>query len=125
MMESKDGTIHTIIQPKHEHRPFVYPAWPTSTPGPEATLPPSGQKLLSTRTDQLIYACYDQEQSMSCVRPLPLVAPENKTRTPLPEVSLQEGEAEAMERWLDDGGASDHQAVYGVRGVPPLQFFKP
>ncbi|HZU68348.1 MAG TPA: hypothetical protein VFA09_13820 [Ktedonobacteraceae bacterium] len=37
MMESKDGTTHTIIQPTRAHRPFVYPAWPTSTPGPEAT----------------------------------------------------------------------------------------
>ena len=43
----------------------------------------------------------------------------------LPDVSLQEVEAEAMERWLDDGGASDHEAVYDARGVSPLQFLKP
>ena len=35
--------------------------------------------------------------------------------------------AEALERWLDDGGTSDNEAVYnvGVRGFSPLQFVKP
>ena len=125
MIESKDGTTQTSMQPKREHRPFTYPLWPTSKPGPEATLPPPGQKPLSTRTDQMVYACYDQEQGMPCVPPPTPVVRENRTRTSLPVVSLQEVEAETMERWLDDGGASDHQAVYDARGVLPLQFFKP
>ena len=38
---------------------------------------------------------------------------------------LRKVEAEAMERWLDDGGASDHEAVYDARGFSPLQVFKP
>ncbi|HZR43199.1 MAG TPA: hypothetical protein VFB12_23990 [Ktedonobacteraceae bacterium] len=29
----------------------------------------------------------------------------------LPDVSLQEADAQALERWLDDGGASDNQAA--------------
>jgi hypothetical protein len=73
----------------------------------------------------MVYVCYDQEQGMPCVPPPTPVVRENRTRTSLPDVSLQEVEAEAMERWLDDGGASDHQAVYDARGVLPLQFFKP
>jgi hypothetical protein len=94
------------MQPKREHRPFAYPLWPTSTPGPEAILSPPGQKPLSTRSDQMVYACYDQEQGMPCVSPPARVVRENRARMPLPGVSPQEVEAETMERWLDDGGAS-------------------
>jgi len=32
MIEFKDGTADTMMQPKREHRPFTYPLWPTSTP---------------------------------------------------------------------------------------------
>jgi hypothetical protein len=60
----KDGTAETIMQLKREHRLFTYPLWPTSKPGPGATLPPPGQKPLSTRTDQMVYACYDQERGL-------------------------------------------------------------
>ena len=122
MIESKDGTAQTSMQPKREHRPFAYPLWPTSTPGPEATLPPPGQNPLSTRTDQMVYACYDQEQGMPCVPPPTPVVRENRTRTSLPAVSLQEVEAEAMERCLDDSGASDHEATYDARGVSLSSF---
>ncbi len=123
MIESKDGTAHTIMQPKRKHRPFPYPLWPTSKPGPGATLPPPGQKPLSMRTDQMVYACYDQERGIPCV-PAPTRV-ENRTRTPLPDVSLQEVDSEAMERWLDDGGASDNEAAYDARGFSPLQILKP
>ncbi len=34
-----------------------------------------------------------------------------ETTMHLPDVSLQEADAEALERWLDDGGASDNQAA--------------
>src|SRR6185312_1220041 len=79
MIASKDGTAQTSMPPTREHRPFVYPLWPTSTPGPEATLPPPGQKPLSTRTDQRVYACYDQAQGMPCVPPPTPVVRENRT----------------------------------------------
>jgi hypothetical protein len=125
MIESKDGTADTMMQPKREHRPFTYPLWPTSTPGPGATLPPPGQKPLSMRTDQMVYACSDQERGIPCVPAPTWVVRENRTRTPLPDVSLQEVDSEAMERWLDDGGASDNETTFNVRGEKPLQFFKP
>jgi hypothetical protein len=32
---------------------------------------------------------------------------------------------EAMERWLDDGGALDNETTCSVRGFSPLQFVKP
>lgn len=63
----KEGTAETIIQPKRDHRQFIYPIWPTSTPGPEAILPPPDQKPHPTRTDQMIYECYDQERGSVCV----------------------------------------------------------
>ena len=125
MIESQDGTADTMMQSKREHRPFTYPLWPTSKPGPGATLPPPGQKALSMRTDQMVYACYDQERGRPCVPAPTRVVQENRTRTPLPDVRLQEVDSEAMERWLDDGGASDHEAVYDARGFSPLQVFKP
>ena len=50
---------------------------------------------------------------------------ENRTRTPLPDVNLQEVDSEAMERWLDDGGASDNEVTFNVRDEKPLQFLKP
>jgi len=125
MIESKDGTAETIMQLKREHRLFTYPLWPTSKSGPGATLPPTGQKPLPTRTDQMVYACYDQELGIPCVPPPTPVGRENRTRTPLPDVSLQEVDSEAMERWLDDGGASDNEAAYDARGFFPLQFFRP
>jgi hypothetical protein len=129
MIESKSGTADTIMQSKREHRPFTYPLWPTSKPGPGATLPPPGQKPLSARTDQMVYTCYDQKQGMSCVSSPTWVVLENRTRTSLPNTSLQEvaSEAEAMERWLDDGGTSDHETTYdvGVGGFLPLQFLRP
>ena len=77
------------------------------------------------RTDQMVYAYYDQERGMPCVPPPTRVVPENQTRTPLPDVSLQEVESEAMERWLDDGGASNIEAAYDAGGFSPLQFFGP
>jgi hypothetical protein len=30
-----------------------------------------------------------------------------------------------MERWLNDGGASDNEAAYEAGGFSPLQFFRP
>jgi hypothetical protein len=84
----------------------TYPAWPTAKPGPETTSPLSGQKLHPTRTDQIVYECYDQERGMPDVAPPTQVMRENGTRIYLPDADLQEvdSEAEAMERWLDDGG---------------------
>lgn len=121
----KDGTAETIIQPKHEHRPFAYPPWPTSKPGPEATFPSPGQKTFPTRTDQIVYECYDQERGMSCVPPPTRVVRENSTRPYLSHAGMQEVESEAIERWLDDGGASDNESAYDARGFSPLQFFRP
>ena len=122
MIESKDGTSDAMMQSRREH---AYPLWPTSKPGPGVTLPPPGQKALSMRTDQMVYACYDQERGRPCVPAPTRVVQENRTRTPLPDVRLQEVDSEAMERWLDDGGASDHEAANDARGFSPLQFFRP
>ena len=33
--------------------------------------------------------------------------------------------AEALERWLDDGGRSDNEAASHVGGFSPLQFLQP
>lgn len=92
------GIAETMTKPSRDHRQLIYPAWPTSTPGPQATLPPPGQKPLPTRTDQMVYACYDQERGRSCVPPPTQVVRENRTKTYLPDANLRKGEAEAMER---------------------------
>ncbi len=56
------------VQPRRDQRRRhpTYPEWPTSTPGPQATLPPPGMKPVPTRTDQMVYECYDQERGMPC-----------------------------------------------------------
>ncbi len=41
------------------------------------------------------------------------------------EAGPNEQASEALERWLDDGGASDNEATFNVRGEKPLQFLKP
>ncbi len=82
------------------HRQFAYPAWLTSKPGPQETLPLPGQKPHPTRTDQMIYECYDQEWGMSCVLPPMQVVQENRARKNLPGAHLQKVafEVEPMER---------------------------
>ncbi|HJT57207.1 MAG TPA: hypothetical protein VJ761_11980 [Ktedonobacteraceae bacterium] len=37
------------------------PAWPTSVPGPLVTPPPSGQRRMPTRTEQVVEVEYNQE----------------------------------------------------------------
>ncbi len=58
----------TPVQPGGDQRqPWpTYPEWPTSTPGPQATLPLPGMKPVPTRSDQMVYACYDQERGRPC-----------------------------------------------------------
>ena len=85
----KDDTAEMITQPRRAHRQFAYPAWPTSKPGPQETLPLPGQKPHSTRTDQMIYECYDQERGMACVPPPMQVVQENRARKNLPGAYLQ------------------------------------
>ena len=39
--------------------------------------------------------------------------------------SDEQSSCEALERWLDDGGASDNEGIFNVRDEKPLQFLKP
>ena len=78
-----------ILPYQRTHHQFAYPAWPTSTPGPQETLPLPGQKPHPTRTDQMIYECSDQERGMSCVPPPMQVVQENRARKNLPGARLQ------------------------------------
>ncbi len=103
------GSSHppeTSPQSAPAHRPFTYPAWPTSQPGPQATSPLLGQHPHWLRTDQMVYECYDQERGMPCVSPSLLAVQLHRGKTYLPDISVQEvaSEAESIERWLDDGG---------------------
>src|SRR6266568_1442465 len=87
MIASKDGSAETMMPPRQDHRQFAYPAWPTSMPGPEATLPPLGQKPHPTRTDQMMYEePYDQERGRAGFSlPAPIIpeqaAPESRGLT--------------------------------------------
>src|SRR5713226_8563833 len=81
------GSTETVMPPRQEHRQFAYPAWPTSIPEPEATLPPLGQKPYPTRTDQMMYEePYDRERGRPGVSlPAPIIpeqtAPESRGLT--------------------------------------------
>ena len=103
----KDDTAEMIMQPRSAHRQFVYPNWPTSKPGPQETSPLPGQKPHPMRTDQMVCKWYDQELGLPCVpSPAPTVPKWQKKGTPRPKIDVREeaSSAEAIERWLDDGG---------------------
>jgi hypothetical protein len=84
---------------------FVYPAWPTSKPGPLVTSPPPGQRPHLRRSDQMVYFCYDQERGRPCEPAAKSVIPEHRGKISLPDDRFQE--EEAAQHWLDDGGTSE------------------
>ncbi len=92
---------------------MVYPAWPTSKPGPVVTPPPSGQRPHARRSDQMVYFCYDQERGMPYEPPARSLMREHKGKMDLPHDRLQDRtpEAEAEQCWLDDGGTSDKETA--------------
>ena len=55
---SERAATETISPAECADHQVVYPVWPTSQPGPWATLPSVGQKPVRTRTDQMTDACY-------------------------------------------------------------------
>jgi len=112
--EIKDDTAKMIIQSTRAHRQFAYPEWPTSKPGPQETLPLSGQKPHPLRTDQMVCEWYDQERGLpSVLSPAPIVLKWQRKGTPRPKIDVREevSSAEAVERWLDDGGTSDNRSA--------------
>jgi len=86
-----DRIGETIIPSKREPHQF--------------TFPPAGQKLHPMRTDQMVYEDGSNREQGKPPSPTQIVR-ENKTRTSIPDISLQELtlENEALDRWLDDGG---------------------
>jgi hypothetical protein len=83
---------------------IVYPAWPTSKPGPLVTSPPPGQRPHARRSDQMVYFCYDQERGIPCESAAKSAGREHEGKVYLPDDRFQE--EEAAQRWLDDGGIS-------------------
>jgi len=103
-----DHPPETIPPSERKQRPIVYPEWPTSRPGPQITAPLPGQHPHPRRTDQMVYACYDQERGMPCVvPPKPNIIQQHRGRPYLPDAGTQEtaDAAQAIERWLNEGGA--------------------
>jgi len=104
---SNDHPPETIPPSEPARRPLVYPEWSPSRPGPQITAPLPGPHPHSRRTDQMVYACYDQERGMPCVAPpKPKIIQQHRGRQYLPDASAQEtaDEAQASERWRNDGG---------------------
>ncbi|HEU5375548.1 MAG TPA: hypothetical protein VFV38_08930 [Ktedonobacteraceae bacterium] len=117
---SHDHPLETPPPSEPTRRPINYPEWPTSRPGPQITAPLPGQHPHPRRTDQMVYACYDQERGMPCVAPpKPKIIQQHRGRQYLPDTSAQEtaDEAQAIERWLNDGGVD----VPGVRTTGALK----
>lgn len=101
---SPQGTTERSQESGEARRAVLYPQWPTSTPGPQATAPPPGQTPLPTRSDQMVYICYDQEQGHPCVSSPSLVKSKKGPAHPKIDLLAVPAEAEALQRWLDDGG---------------------
>ncbi|HLJ34406.1 MAG TPA: hypothetical protein VKU38_12165, partial [Ktedonobacteraceae bacterium] len=64
--QGKREAASTIVQSRHDHQQMIYPSWPTSAPGPQATPAVPDMKPHATRTDQMVYECYDQERGVPC-----------------------------------------------------------
>src|SRR5260221_13266584 len=102
-----------LLPYQRTHHQFAYPAWPTSKPGPQETLPLPGQKPHPTRTDQMIYECSDQERGMSCVPPPMQVVQKIRARKNFPGARLQKvaseetGIDEAAEEMVQDEVAEE------------------
>ncbi|GHO73714.1 hypothetical protein KSD_14850 [Ktedonobacter sp. SOSP1-85] len=110
---SKNNLAEAIRSDRHAQTQFAYPAWPTSKPGPQVTSPLPGQKPHPKRTDQMVYDCYDQEQGRPCVSPATRTVRKMRGRVYLPDDNFLEviSEAEAVERWREDGNASEAEAI--------------
>ncbi|EFH88741.1 hypothetical protein [Ktedonobacter racemifer] len=110
---SQGNFAETLMPERYAQTQRVYPAWPTSRPGPQVTHFPPGQKPHPKRTDQMVYDCYDQERGRPCVAPATQVMRETRARTYHPDDTFLEViyEAEVTERWRDDGNASETEAI--------------
>jgi hypothetical protein len=65
-MDQENEVSHqeiTQLKPKIPH----LPPWPTSKGGPMVTEPPSGQKRIPLRTEQVVEIDYDQERGVPAV----------------------------------------------------------
>src|SRR5260221_6111345 len=102
-----------LLPYQRTHHQFAYPAWPTSKPGPQETLPLPGQKPHPTRTNQMIFECSDQERGMSCVPPPMQVVQKIRARKNFPGARLQKvaseetGIDEAAEEMVQDEVAEE------------------
>ncbi len=80
LIREAEGARKPLAQPNRSQSQLkpTYPEWPTSTPGPQATSPLPGMKPVPTRTDQMVYVCYDQERGRPCTD-----VPERRPSTPV------------------------------------------
>ena len=65
MDQENEASPQAIIKQKSKIPPL--PRWPTSKPGPMVTEPPTGQKRVPLRTDQVVEIDYDQERGVPSV----------------------------------------------------------
>jgi hypothetical protein len=65
MDQENEASQQAKIQQKFKIPPL--PRWPTSKPGPMVTEPPTGQKRVPLRTDQVVEIDYDQELGVPSV----------------------------------------------------------
>ncbi len=64
--QGKREAASTIVPSRRDRQQVRYPSWPTSAPGPQATPAVPDMKPHATRTDQMVYECYDQERGVPC-----------------------------------------------------------
>lgn len=105
-----------------DHCQITLPSWPTSQPGPGVTAPSPGQRVVSTRTDQVMYDFYDQERgrpglpppaSADHIRERTVEFPETRQRA---SASSQAGVPPSGPQLLGDQ-VSVGQQVYDTQGT--------
>jgi len=120
--KSEESATEAVFTLPRRHRQFALPPWPTSQPGPEITLSSPGQRLVATRTDQVMYDFYDQEQGLPG---LPPPAPADQARESIDEraetrptaIPASQAEVQPLEPPLLRDHAKVGQQVYDTQGA--------
>jgi hypothetical protein len=118
--QEKKSEETAVVSPRRP-RQFALPPWPTSLPGPEITAFSPGQRLVPTRTDQVIYDFYDQERGQPGLPPVwkePVKASTAASpETCQPASTDSQGEAQRLESALLSDQVKVAQQVYDMHGT--------
>lgn len=120
--KSAENATETVFASPRRQRQFTLPSWPTSQPGPEVTAPSPGQRLVSTRTDQVTYDFYDQERGQPGLPPATPADQAKESTAEFPETrqtasTASQAKMQPLEPLLSRDHVMVGQQVYDTQGA--------